>query len=594
MKHKYIFIPAVLLGFSVSSCDFLDPETDNTRGESILDEVAYFCGPLNAVYFDMPDTFDITMDVMTDNALKRDESGDYYRCGVGAMSPNLNPLDIWTQAYKNIRYLNIFKDRMVLNDETEWKTPVRFFEFTSDADIENGIKMFWRLKGEAYGLRAYWMTELLRNFGGVTEDGKALGVPVIGDRILEVGVDDLDIPRATFDECVKAIVDDCDSAVVACRLPDKYGTGGGFVAGDAVFGNAIKPHLSGAAAKAIKARALLYAASPAYNINNDHDKWVAAAVAAAEAIQAAGGINAAFGTRDNYYFGNVNNNAAANYDMIMRGKVATGNSAFEQDNYPPQLLGNAIINVSQNFVDAFPDKNGYPISESTSYDPANPYANRDARLALFVGYHGGTIGPSNYKLNTAIGGIDAYDPLAETSKTGYYLKKTLRMTVNLTPGSTVNTPRTNILYGLPELLLNYAEAANMAWGPSGDPEGYGFTAKDALRRILTRDNKAAGAQYLDNIIGDDQEKFNGYVRIQRRIELSFEGHYYYDLRRWYAADPDWESYINVPVNGIEITTADSGTEYKTVELEKRHFTSPYQPIPYSEVYNAGIVQNKGW
>ena len=576
--------------FSAVSCSFLEPETDNTRDESILDEAAYFCGPLNSVYNSLPTLFDNNMDVMTDNAVIRNQSGEYYRCAIGAMSPNKNPLDIWTNGYKNIRTLNVFMSHMVLNDDTEWRTPVRFFPFESEVDIENNLKMFWRLKGEAYAMRAYWISELLRNFGGVAEDGSVLGIPLVGDRILEVGVDDLDIPRATYEECIKAIIDDCDSATVACRLPDLYsGT-------DAVYGSSFRDHLSGAAAKAIKARALLYAASPAFNPEGDDaKKWEQAAVAAAEAIVAVGGINAAMSSRDEYYFTQINNRDWKNNDVIMRGKVVTGNRAFENDNYPPQLYGNALINVSQNFVEAFPDKNGYPITEDgTAYDPADPYANRDARLALFVGYNGGTIGSSNYKLNTVEGGIDAYDPLAKTSRSGYYLKKTLRMSVNLTPGAQTATPRANILYGLPELLLNYAEAANMAWGPSGDPEGYGFTAKDALRRILTRDNKAAGAKYLDEVIGDDRDKFNEYVRLQRRIELSFEGHYYYDLRRWYAADPAWESYINVPVNGVEITATGSGTEYKTVELEERYFASPYQPIPYSEVYNAGIVQNKGW
>lgn len=584
MRNKYLYL-FMLSALAVVSCDFMEPELDSTRDESILDEVAYYCGPLNDVYDNLPNLFDNTMDVMTDNAVKRDESGEYYRCGIGALSPNMNPIGIWSNAYECIRNLNIFINRSVLNNDTEYRTPVRFFRFNDDNSYQNNLDMFWRLKGEAYGLRAYWMTELLRNYAGIAESGELLGVPLVGNAVLEAD-DNLEIPRAAYEDCIKAILDDCDSALVKCKLPDRY-TGN-----SVVYGSSFRDHICGAAVKAIRARALLYYASPAFNPQNDSKRWEDAANAAAEAIQALGGINAAFSSREEYYFTQTDNRTWKNYDLIMRGKVMTGNSRFEQDNYPPQMYGSALINVSQNFVDAFPDKNGYPISESTSYDPANPYADRDARLALFVGYNGGKIG--SYVLNTAEGGVDAYNPLTGTTRSGYYLKKTLRESIVYTLGNFTGTKRTNILYGLPELLLNYAEAANMAWGPSGDPEGYGFTAKDALRRILTRDNKAAGAQYLDNVIGDDQEKFNGYVRIQRRIELSFEGHYYYDLRRWYAADPDWESYINVPVNGIEITTADSGTEYKTVGLEKRHFTSPYQPIPYSEVYNAGIVQNKGW
>ena len=124
---------------------------------------------------------------------------------------------------------------------------------------------------------------------------------------------------------------------------------------------------------------------------------------------------------------------------------------------------------------------------------------------------------------------------------------------------------------------------------TGDPKGYGFTAKDALNRILTRDGKT-GNTYLNKVIGSDQDKFRDYVRLQRRIELCFEGHYYYDLRRWYAGDADWESKFNVPVYGVKV----EGGEYVYGKLEDRYFKSAYQPIPYTEEFNANLVQNKGW
>ena len=135
----------------------------------------------------------------------------------------------------------------------------------------------------------------------------------------------------------------------------------------------------------------------------------------------------------------------------------------------------------------------------------------------------------------------------------------------------------------------YAEAANEAWGVNADPEGYGFTAQAALSRILLKDNKK-GNLYLKNVIGADQDKFREYTRLQRRVELCFEGHYYYDLRRWYAGSDEWKSKLNVAVYGI---TSEGGA-YKTVEMEKRVFKAAYPPIPYTEVYNAGLVQNKGW
>lgn len=583
MKHiRNIFLTICL--FSAFSCsDFLDPEADNTRDGSILDETAYFCGPLNDVYNNLPTLFDVKMDMLTDNAVKRDFLGDYYRCGTGAMSPALNPLDIWTKAYANIRTLNIFLSRMVLDESTEWKTPVRFFQLSTEADYEDNINMFWRLKGEAYVLRAYWMSELLRTYGGEAEDGRILGVPLVGDRILDIS-DDLNIERAAYDACVEAIVADCDRAINECNLPDVYGKDN---PQSRVYGNTIKGHVSGAAAKAIKARVLLYAASPAFNRTGSQEKWERAANAAADAINALGGINVAFASRDEYYFTQISNYDWNKYDVVMRAKILPTNSELETEHFPPGMYGQAQLNVSQNFVDAFPDKYGYPINESSVYNPNLPYAERDPRLTQFVGYDGSAMG--SYVLQIAGNGPDAYDPLKRTSRSGYYLKKTLRPTLNLRPGHATTTPRANIIIGLPELFLSFAEAANEAWGPDGADAG--FSAKEALRKILLRGN-ADGARYMDEQIGSDSGRFRDYVRLQRRLELSFEGHYYYDLRRWYAADDDWQSKINTTVYGVEISE-DNG--YKRIELEKRHFVSPYPPIPYTEVFNApAIVQNKGW
>lgn len=572
----------VLAVMAVSSCVFLEPDEDNASDIGILDEAAYFCGPLNSVYDNLPSVFDNSMDAMTDNAVIRDMSGDYYRCGIGAMSPNNNPLDIWTRGYENIRKLNIFLDRMVLDEDSELQTPVRFFPIESDADKQNNLNMFWRLKGEAYALRAYWMLELLKNFAGVDSDGNVLGVPDVRWHIVQSDDTGQRFPRASFDDCIEAIVEDCDSAVYVCKLPDLYNGGT-----DLTYGNSNRNHISGAAAKAIKARALLYAASPAYNLTDDAGRWELAAKAAAEAINAVGGINAGFSTREEYYFSQIENTDWGNYDLIFKGKVLTWNSDFERDNYPPQMYGNAKINVSQNLVDVFPDIDGYPVGESLQYDPEHPYDNRDPRLALFVGYDGGQIG--SYVIDVSYGGKDAYDPLKKTSRSGYYLKKTLRESIVLDPGVATSTSRTNILIGLPELLLNFSEAANRAWGVTGDPEGLGFTAKDALTRIVTRENPD-GANYLNDVIGSDSDLFDEYVRIQRRIELCFEGHYFYDLRRWHASSSDWEKVLNVPVMGIRY----SGSGPEIIELERRFFESPYQPVPYSEILNAGLVQNKGW
>ena len=578
---KKIYFAVALAMLPVASCDFLEPEADNTRESEILDDPAYFCGPLNSVYNNLPSLFDVTMDVLTDNAVVRNFNGDYYRASVGGLAPNNNPLDTWTSCYSNIRMLNIFLNRMVLDDSKPYRTPIRFFALDDEEDYVSNMNMFKRLKGEAFALRAYWYLVLVRDFAGPGPDGTMLGVPLVGNAVLDQS-SDLNIPRATLAECIQAISDDCDSAVVRYGLPDLY-TG----TKDVVYNQTMSPHMSGAAAKAIKAKALLLAASPAYNRDSDPGKWQAAAEAAAAAINAAGGINTAFFTREQYYFTNINNTSITQNNVIMKGSWVTGNKALENDNYPAALYGDALVNISQNLVDAFTDSNGYPIAESSIYDPAKPYENRDPRFAEFVGYDGGKIG--SYTID--ISGAESYNPLNKGSRSGYYLKKTLRTNqVVCGPSNKVQgTPRACIIFGLPELYLMYAEAANEAWGVAGDPESFGFTAASALKRILTRDGKN-GSKYLDNVIGTDSGKFREYVRLQRRIELCFEGKYWYDLRRWYAGDSDWESKFNVAVYGVR--AGESG--YEKVELEKRVYRSAYPPIPYSEVYNAGLVQNEGW
>lgn len=586
MKPFNTILRTALAAVALASCsDFLDPEIDATLDEQrVFENAAYFCGPLMESYNNIPKHFDYQMDVMTDNAVKNDFSGDYYLCGIGALRPNHNPLDTWTDCYWNIRLVNTFLSKMVLDPTSDIQTPVRFYPIESETDRADNLATFDRLRGEAYFLRAWWQATLLRNFGGEGVDGRMLGVPVVGDRILTTK-DDLNLPRATYAACVDSIVRDCDRAIAL--LPLEY-KGAHRVTGKSQNGRA-----NGIAAMALKARVLLYAASPAFNKPYDAAKWEAAAEAAGDAIAALGGIGAAMATYDQYYFDKLNDKDYQNRDIFMRSSISTNNQKFESENYPKGMYGSAGVGVSQNLVDAFPDERGYPIDAAGSlYDADDPYAHRDPRLKLFVGYDGARRGPENYTLARYEGGQDAYNPLRATSRSAYYLFKLTKASVRLTPGSETKTSRANIILGLPELYLNFAEAAARAWGVTGDPEGYGFNARTVLDKIITR--YGGGVAYLDEVVGTDAAKFDAYVRMQRRVELAFEGHYYYDLRRW-IGDRSLET-LNVPVYGVRITRdGEHPATYERVELERREFLSPYPPIPYMELFNApALVQNYGW
>jgi len=610
MKNKIklirLFSYSAIQLFVFCSCsNFLEPSYDGTLSEDeIFKNVAYFCGPLNDAYNSLNSNFNIDMDNMTDNSVSRDLSTNYYLCGTGALRPDNNPVDNWVSCYRQIRHINTFLSHMILNSDpaAPLPTPVLFYRINNESDRLANVQEFWRLYGEAYFLRAYYYSELLINFGGVTNDGQVLGIPLIGDNVLQV-TDNLNIPRATYTDCVNSIIADCDTAIK--YLPIQY-LATQTLGDSRVYGAAKNGRASGISALALKARVLLFAASPAFNITGDVKKWETAAIAAGKAISSVQGgfqdlVNApAVSATDDignaYYFNQLQNKAWNDNgrDLFLRANILSNDRTYENNNYPPSMYGSALTNPSQNFVDAFPDRNGYPISESTLYNPDKPYENRDPRLALWVAYNGSPLGPGGYHtIETYEGGVDAYSPLKNTSRTGYYLRKLIRpKTVSLIPSNLVGTARTHIILGKPELYLAFAEAANEAWGVTGDPMGFGFTAKDVLDRILRK--YGSGNQYLTNVIGADQNKFRDYIRNCRRLDLSFEGFYFYDLRRWIPnGNPDA---LNMDVYGTKIVKRDANTyTYEKVLLERKNFKSAYLPIPYSEIYNApAIVQNKGW
>lgn len=205
-------------------------------------------------------------------------------------------------------------------------------------------------------------------------------------------------------------------------------------------------------------------------------------------------------------------------------------SNSKKDNYPPSLYGSGRINPTRNFVDAFPMVNGYPIADSKSeYNAANPYADRDPRLAAYVTYNGMKSGLSNGTVTTAVDGTnnDALNKLTGSStRTGYYLRKLLRQDISLDPNGTTEeyhyTPR--IRYT--EMFLLYAEAANEAWGPTGNGS-HGYSAYDVVKAIRNRAGIGIenGDAYLESVKGD-KDKMRELIRNERRIELSFEGHRY--------------------------------------------------------------------
>ena len=145
-------------------------------------------------------------------------------------------------------------------------------------------------------------------------------------------------------------------------------------------------------------------------------------------------------------------------------------------------------------------------------------------------------------------------------------------------------------YRYAEILLNYAEAMNEAYGPDVVPAGYALSARQALEMIRDR----ASAQ-LPDITAVSVEAFRDVVKHERRIELAFEGHRYWDLLRW----KDAETVLNQPVEGVKVSKTGSGNYvYQVIDVADRRFNERNYRLPFSraEIVNSGgtIIQNDGY
>ena len=585
----------ILLGVtSLTSCDdLLDPAIENNLGvDYMYKNPQYAEGVLaNAYTYMVVDGYSFS-EMATDDAVSNQPSNGYRNMAAGTWTASNNPMNVWETCFNKLMYLNIFLNRC---DQVAW------------ADDEKAARMYRdREKGEAYGLRAMNLFHLLQAHAGYGTDGVLYGVPLLLEEV--DATSNLNFPRATFDECVSQIYADCDSAMAL--LPMTYGD----ISDDSdvparyaelaptasqytrVFGTKFNGRMVGRIVQAYRARTALLAASPAFS--QGQDRWETAADAASNVLDEIGGISGMDAQGWTWYNNTSEINALANgenpKEVLWRGAKITGRKAndgtLESQCYPPSIYGQGLVNPTQNFVDCFPDAKGYPITESNTYDNTNPYANRDPRLNTYVLLNGTKIGSGNTTITTAADGTnqDALNNLSGSSTlTGYYLRKLLNQRANLNPANPGNLAYYRAYIRYTEMFLDYAEAANEAWGPQGSGT-HGYSAYDVIRALHNR--CGAGNDYMETI-KTDKDKMRELIRNERRIELSFEGHRFWDLRRWQVSLSD----LNQTTRGMTISQT-NGT-YTPMDVDTRNYKDYqyYGPIPYSEVlkFNA-LIQNKGW
>lgn len=556
---RYVFVSmAVGSAFTLCSCnDFLDREED-----SFIDKTATFDSYnrtkqyLTYAYSLLPEGLnrfsgDALLGAATDDACFAIESSNIQQFNNGSWNALSNPDNVWDRYFAGIaKCCTLLENSNHINLDISRLDPAKRVEY------ENNLKDIRMWRAEAHFLRAYFNFELLKRYGPI---------PIIKST-LDINKDYSDTPRPTMKEVVEFIANDCDMAADSLELTPWRNM-------NDAFGRATK-----GAALALKSRLLLYAASPLYvnfgdideaNKPSDATLWKAAADAAKAVIDL------------NQYelasaYDDLFKNDFQNKEYIFVRRYPS-NSDFEKSNFPVSYGGKGGTNPSQNLIDDYEMLDGTAFDWSDPVKAAHPFENRDERLLATVLMNGVLF--KGKRIATYPGGADAM-PNPNATKTGYYLRKFLNENVNIQTGGG-SDGHVVPLFRLAEIYLNYAEALNEYDPTNPDIAVY-------LNKIRER------VSLPDVPSGLTQEQMRTLIHHERRVELAFEEHRFWDVRRWKVAS----STLGAPVKGVKITQDDAGNfTYSPVQVEQRVFQPKmyWYPIPQSEVLKLHHwEQNKGW
>lgn len=556
---RYVFVSmAVGSAFTLCSCnDFLDREED-----SFIDKTATFDSYnrtkqyLTYAYSLLPEGLnrfsgDALLGAATDDACFAIESSNIQQFNNGSWNALSNPDNVWDRYFAGIaKCCTLLENSNHINLDISRLDPAKRVEY------ENNLKDIRMWRAEAHFLRAYFNFELLKRYGPI---------PIIKST-LDINKDYSDTPRPTMKEVVEFIVKDCDMAADSLELTPWRNM-------NDAFGRATK-----GAALALKSRLLLYAASPLYvdfgdideaNKPSDATLWKAAADAAKAVIDL------------NQYelapaYDDLFKNDFQNKEYIFVRRYPS-NSDFEKSNFPVSYGGKGGTNPSQNLIDDYEMLDGTAFDWNDPVKAAHPFENRDERLLATVLMNGVLF--KGKRVATYPGGADAM-PNPNATKTGYYLRKFLNEDVNIQTGGG-SDGHVVPLFRLAEIYLNYAEALNEYDPTNPDIAVY-------LNKIRER------VSLPDVPSGLTQEQMRTLIHHERRVELAFEEHRFWDVRRWKVAS----STLGAPVKGVKITQDDAGNfTYSPVQVEQRVFQPKmyWYPIPQSEVLKLHHwEQNKGW
>ncbi len=426
-----------------------------------------------------------------------------------------------------------------------------FFQNIESSPLD--VEMKKTLIGEMKFIRAYIYAKLIWSYGGV---------PII-DEVYTTNSDWSQVKRNSWDDCVTYILKDIEDAITA--LPNNPD---------------VRNRASANAARALKSRVLLYDASPLNNPDNDKQKWQRAADAAKDLFDK----GYALATDYRKMFLDVNCS-----EFILAKEFS--------ETYPSRMTlwlgpagdnGRAWVTPSLNIVDAYETLDGeIPVTNSelgtinpkSMYNPADPYANRDPRFYASVYYNGATFRDRQIETYT-----EGYDMISQdATMTGFYLRKFIEEEIGVIEDKNYTTPFP--LFRLTEMYLNYAEAQYHL--------GNEALAREYINKV--RDREGVKMPHITDSGQDLLDK----IYHERFIELAFEGHRFFDVRRWKIAEKTEICHIM----GFKITKEDGGTfsyeRYKlTPDSRKTDWKDAFYrlPINFSEIQksNNSLTQNPGY
>lgn len=551
---------AMLLALGVlTGCDFMDcDESSDYSKEQIFESFERSKRMVTDIYSYLPHDFcntaDAMLDAATDDAVHVYKSSNIWYFVNGVWSANRTVDDVWEKYYTAIRSANLYLKESEGQEFEDWKL--------SDG-YQDMMKDFKNYRHEVRFLRAFYYFELIKRYHRV---------PLVLDVLTPEQANQV-VP-ASFEEVAQFIVDECTDLAKDGMLPVNYKDFQGNETGRITKG----------AALALKSRVTLYMASPLFSAD-DVEKWKTAARAANDLIQQ----SAALGYKliDKYENLFLATAPTRPENILVRPIGESGE--FEKANFPMGVEGGKTSTCpTQNLVDAYEMKSdGSKFDWNNPDHIRNPYANRDPRLGFTIVYND-VAWPASKKVEIWEGGANGL-PLANATVTGYYLRKYVQKSISFASGSQVTKKHHFwVLFRYAEILLNYAEAMAHAFGSDYKDTEFTMSAREAVNMV--RNRKDVQMPAFPEGMG---EEFLERLKNERRVELAFEGHRFWDVRRWKDLNKTADIY------GVKVTKEDEGTgfNYEKFLYESRTITDNlyFYPISNTEKYkNPNLGQNPGW